>query len=234
MIARADAPAFSPKGRRPLRVLVEPSGFDLSNAGDCAMMQVALVRMRNMWPDATIQVLTDDPERLTEYCPGIEPMAASGRHAWVECGAFHPGVYQRLPNRLRVLSRLLQRALKRSCPAIAKQLARFKLRSLAPMDPGGLERYIHALSHADLVIVTGMGGITDTFAEYAFGLLGSLDLAITNGAMTALVGQGIGPLASPDLVAIARRVLPQVNFFSLREGLYGLPLLQILGVPRIG
>jgi colanic acid/amylovoran biosynthesis protein len=149
----------------------------------------------------------------------------------VKWGALHPGIYRRLPDKLRVLFRILQRALKSSYPGIAKQLARLKLRSLAPEDLGALDRYIEAISHADLVIVTGMGGITDTFAEYAFGLLGTIDLAIARGAMTALVGQGIGPLVSPDLVAIARRVLPKVDFISLREGLHSLPLLQTLGVP---
>ena len=35
------------------------------------MMQVALARMRNLWPEATIQVLTDDPDELTECCPNM-------------------------------------------------------------------------------------------------------------------------------------------------------------------
>jgi polysaccharide pyruvyl transferase WcaK-like protein len=220
-----------PRCRRPLRVLVEPSDFVLSNAGDSAMMLVALERMRNMWPDATIQVLTDDAERLIAYCPHVEPIAANGRHAWVECGALHPGVYRRLPNQLRLLSRTLQRRLKSSYPRIAKQLAKRRLRSLAPSDQGALDSYIEAIRYADLVIATGMSGITDIFPEYAFGLLGSLDLAIASGAFTALVGQGFGPLVSPDLVAMARCVLPKVDFVSLREGFHSLPLLERLGVP---
>ena len=62
-----------------------------------------------------------------------------------------------------------------------------------------LDRYLEAVRHADLVIVTGMGGVADVFPEYAFGLLKALDLAVENGAMTAMVSQGIGPLERPDL-----------------------------------
>jgi colanic acid/amylovoran biosynthesis protein len=195
------------------------------------MMVVALDRMRNMWPDATIQVLTDDAERLIDYCPYVEPIAANGRHAWVKSGGLHPGIYRRLPNQFRLLSRMLQRTLQTSYPRIAKRLAKRRLRSLAPVDQGALDNYIEALSIADLVIATGMSGITDMFPDYAFGLLASLDLAIASGAFTALVGQGFGPLVSPDLVAVAQCVLPKVDFVSLREGLHSLPLLESLGVP---
>ena len=215
-----------------MRVLVEPSEYLLSNAGDSAMLQVALARMRKMWPDATIQVLTDDPARLATYCPQIEPMAADGRHAWVNCCAVHPRIYRHLPGKLRVLSRVIQRTLRRSWPGMARQSARLSLRPLALIDLKGLDRYLDAISNADLVIATGMGGLTDTFPQYAFGLLETIDLAAAKGKTTALVGQGIGPLARPDLVAIAKRVLPKVDFISLREGLYGLPLLRMLGVSQ--
>ena len=50
--------------------------------------------------------------------------------------------------------------------------------------------------------------------------------------MTAIVGQGLGPFERWDLIAIAKRVLPKINFISLREGLYGLHLLQRLGAAR--
>jgi polysaccharide pyruvyl transferase WcaK-like protein len=184
-----------------------------------------------MWPGATIQVLTDDAEGLIACCPHVEPIAANGRHAWVECGALHPGVYRRLPNQLRSLSRTLQRTLKSSYPRIAKQLAKRRLRSLAPRDSGALDSYMDAISCADVVIATGASGIADIFPEYAFGLLGSFDLAIARGAFTALVGQGFGPLVSPDLVAMAKCVLPKIDFVSVREGFHSLPLLESLGVP---
>jgi hypothetical protein len=76
------------------------------------------------------------------------------------------------------------------------------------------------------------GGITDTFPEYTFGLLETLDSANSHGKTTALLGHAIGPLVRPDLVAIARRVLPMINLISLREGLHSLPLLRSLGVPQ--
>ena len=196
------------------------------------MMQIALARLKTIWPDATIQVLTDDPNQLPYDCPQILPMAASGRHAWVQSGLLHSGIYRRLPVKFRALFRRLRRNLSRSSPSIARRLAALQLRSLSNTDSDALDRYLESVLHADLVIVTGMGGITDAFPEYAFGLLETLDLAIECGAMTAMVGQGLGPLERRDLVAIAKRVLPKINFISLREGLYGVPLLDRMGVGR--
>src|ERR1700733_956544 len=194
------------------------------------MMQVALARLRSRWPEATIQVLTDDAERLMADCPDIEPLSAKGRHAWIQCGALHSGLYRPLPDTLKKLARIFQHALKISPSGITEQLARLQFRSLAPTDVVEVNRYIEAISRADLVVATGMGGITDTFPEYAFALLSVLDLAMAKCAMTALVGHGLGPLVSPDLVAIAKRVLPKIDFISLREGLHSLPLLRSIGV----
>jgi len=196
------------------------------------MMQIALARLKTIWPDASIQVLTDDPNQLADNYPQIHPMAAGGRHAWAQSGLLRPEVYDGLPDELKVVFRILRRTLKRSNPAIAKRLAISKLRSLSDTDSDTLDHYLETVRNADLVIVTGMGGITDAFPEYAFGLLETLDLAMESGAMTAIVGQGLGPLERRDLIAIAKRVLPKIDFISLREGLYGLPLLQRLGVAR--
>lgn len=196
------------------------------------MMQIALARLKTIWPDASIQVLTDDPNQLADSCPQMRLMAASGRHAWTQSGLLRPGVYDRLPDELKVVFRILRRTLKRSSPAVAKRLAISKLRSLSDADSDTLDHYLETVRHADLVIVTGMGGITDAFPDYAFGVLETLDLAMESGAMTAIVGQGLGPLERRDLIAIAKRVLPRIDFISLREGLYGLPLLQHLGVAQ--
>jgi len=83
---------------------------------------------------------------------------------------------------------------------------------------------------ADLIIVTGMGGITDAFPAYANDLLQTLQLAVRRRKYIAMLGQGFGPLENPRLVARARSVLPFVNFIGLREERASRPLLQSLGV----
>jgi colanic acid/amylovoran biosynthesis protein len=90
---------------------------------------------------------------------------------------------------------------------------------------------LDAVSRADLVVAVGMGGVTDTFSCFAADLLGTLKLAMRHGALTAMVGQGIGPIREPTLWALAQAVLPCVDFISLREARAGGPLLRSLGVP---
>jgi colanic acid/amylovoran biosynthesis protein len=51
------------------------------------------------------------------------------------------------------------------------------------------------------------------------------------GAVTACMGQGIGPLEDRRLVAFARRVLPRVELIAVREGRYSPDILRGWGVP---
>jgi colanic acid/amylovoran biosynthesis protein len=78
--------------------------------------------------------------------------------------------------------------------------------------------------------MSGMGGITDAYRQYAFGVLDTLGLAIQHGIPTAMFGQGIGPIQDAKLMARAREILPYVDLIALREGRVGRPLLDSLGV----
>ena len=74
-----------------------------------------------------------------------------------------------------------------------------------------LREFTNVVANADLVIVTGMGGITDAFPEYAMNLLETLALAVRCRRYVAMLGQGFGPLHTPKLVAQARVVLPHID-----------------------
>jgi colanic acid/amylovoran biosynthesis protein len=93
-----------------------------------------------------------------------------------------------------------------------------------------LRGFTNTVATADLIIVTGMGGITDAFPEYAANLLEVLALAVRSRRYVAMVGQGFGPLHNPKLAALARVVLPQIDFIAIREDRASLPLLLALGV----
>lgn len=56
-----------------MRILVEPCAHGMVNAGDIAMLKVATARLRELWPDARIGVITDVPDRLALHCPGTVP-----------------------------------------------------------------------------------------------------------------------------------------------------------------
>jgi polysaccharide pyruvyl transferase WcaK-like protein len=71
-----------------MEILLEPSEYRFLNAGDSAMMQVAMSRLRSMWPEAEIRVLTSHPELLPAYSPRVSPLANTGRLLWLEKTCF--------------------------------------------------------------------------------------------------------------------------------------------------
>ena len=198
-----------------VRVLVEPSDYVLRNAGDMAMLCTAVSRLVQKWPNALIQVLSDEPDALKAFCPEATPLPSAGRQCWLQMVRMperFPGVVQH--HAAKVVEVVWRRKL-----GWQNRAALTKLRE-----------FTKAVANADLVIVTGMGGIADAFPEYATNLLETLALAVRCRRYVAMVGQGFGPLHIPKLVARARIVLPHIDFIGLREDRAGLPLLQSLGV----
>jgi polysaccharide pyruvyl transferase WcaK-like protein len=201
----------SPEART--RILVEPSDYTFFNVGDVAMIQAALSRLDTLFPDSLIQVLTDDPDGLALHCARAMPLSRRGRQQWLSSGHWLAKVA-----RARPWSR----------PVESIVQLRMKLRGVAL---GHVREFRDAVAGADLIVVTGMGGITDWFEEYALELLDVLSLGIREGKPTAMLGQGIGPLHSRRLWARASQVLPHVDLIALREDRGGKPLLKALGVP---
>ena len=69
---------------RSVRVLVEPSDYVLRNAGDMAMLRTAVSRLIQKWPEALIQVLSDEPDALQAFCPEATPLRSAGRRYWLQ------------------------------------------------------------------------------------------------------------------------------------------------------
>ena len=66
-----------------MRILIEPSDYSLLNVGDAAMMEVAATRLNALWPDGTLEVLTDTPELLPRGLPGVTHLAYGRAQALV-------------------------------------------------------------------------------------------------------------------------------------------------------
>jgi colanic acid/amylovoran biosynthesis protein len=115
------------------------------------------------------------------------------------------------------------------------QVALARVRAYWPRTPiqihPSLDDYLSAVQCADLVLMSGAGNLNDSFKRHALCRLDTLELAMDCGAITALVGQGVGPISNPVLRGQAARILPKVNFIALRDGLGSLTLLTELGVP---
>ena len=188
-----------------MRVLVEPSGHVIRNIGDAAMTIIALERLSYLWPGARIQVLTDEPDRLPRHGPNVEPLITTGRKLWLH----RPWVQERRTRLNRPLVSLLRRVrilLRRYHPEMAYRALR-RWGGLSVEETAQLATFFEAISEADLLVVTGMGGLTSVFAPFAFELLEVVNCVQRLGAKTVMLGQGLGPIDIEELGRAASKIL---------------------------
>lgn len=208
----------------PMEILLEPSEYRFLNAGDSAMTQVAISRLRSMWPEAEIRVLTSHPELLPAYSPRVSPLTNDGRLRWLGENLFP------LPL-VRTRCKSWSRSISIRQPKIARRLRdlRYVLRS--PHDRQVMEEFLTVVGKANVFVVAGMGGLTSAFHDYTVMILDTLALAQALKVPTVLFGQGIGPFDG-GLGEKAADVLRKVDYIALREGRHGPALLRAWGVPE--
>jgi colanic acid/amylovoran biosynthesis protein len=211
-----------------MRILVDSCSYNCQNVGDLAMLTVAVSRLRELWPDASIDVITNAPALVARHCGDVNPVPVRGRRLLLEehlLGPMRTFVPRSVQHRLdRAEDRLRARA-----PRLFAASLRLKqvLRGRPAADAFA---FLRAVDAADLVVVNGAGILTDAFKANALGILATLDLALSQGKPTALFGQGLGPIADPELRRRATEVLPRVRLICVRESRTSLPLLSSLGV----
>jgi polysaccharide pyruvyl transferase WcaK-like protein len=208
---------------------VEPNAHHLLNVGDVAMLEVAVERLSALWPEASIQVITENPERLHRFCPVARPVDAVGRRLWFEDHFFTYTFHRLAPAPLSGRAKDLERLVRRRLPGAAERIIRTRA-ALRRDDVAPLGEFLAAVSAADVVVSTGAGALNDAFAPLALSILDLLATAKRNGAVTALLGHGLGPIEDRTLLRRAQEVLPSIDLITLREGRAGLPLLESLGV----
>jgi polysaccharide pyruvyl transferase WcaK-like protein len=235
------------------RILVENSEYWLSNIGDLAMMDVTVNRLRRRWPGARIGVLTDTPHLMQAYFPDVDPIDPRGSSVWSDSGllarlsrkagprlvgpvaigwvtarAWLPQKAQGLRRRSR---RLLARALVRRRADSSEDgpgdgsddRAELVARTASP-------NTLLAARTSSLVLALGGGYLTDQDFAQSTRVLSLLEHAHIMGKPTAMLGQGLGPMEEPTLLARASEVLPSVDFIALRERRKGPALLERVGV----
>jgi len=195
-----------------MRILVDQSGHGLDNLGDVSMLQVAVRRLQTHWPDAHIDVLAADADRLNSVCSGVHCVPTSGYFEYARPGSLF-GPLGRNPLGL-------ERDILVSNPDIALSLFRFTsvVRS-KPYDE--MLAYVNAVRNADLVVFSGGGYLCDTWPMMVIFVHTTFMLAKHFRKPTVLLGQGIGPLSSSPLKEMVRQVLARADLISLREGLLG-------------
>ena len=70
-----------------MRIFIYPSAPDCANLGDVAMLQIALERLRELWPGASFSVLMRAPEAFKNHCPGVKLVSARGCKYWLRQNA---------------------------------------------------------------------------------------------------------------------------------------------------
>jgi colanic acid/amylovoran biosynthesis protein len=213
----------------PVCILIEPLGDHLLNLGDVAMRQVAVARLRELWPDAAIRILTKDGDEVRRAIPGAEPLDVRAQRAW-----FHEltpeAIRSRLSARLAARVATAERSARARWPRRVDAAVTTKRRLLrqSTLDGGS---FLDTVLDSDLVFVSGAGAINDHFGTRISRAFDLLALAHAQGIATAMMGQGVGPLTDDAVMSAAREVLPRVGLIGLREERTGRPLLERLGVP---
>lgn len=191
-----------------MRILIENSGYALSNLGDVAMLKAALARFQVCFENPELHVVTAHPTRLESLCPDAVAVDSSGGFAW-RLQSLFPGLI--LPA-LRPVEDSAKSRFPRFYLAVAERIGR-RRDALA-----GMARYLEAIQGADAVFVTGGGFFSDPFREHARGILNTLEIATSLGKPIAFFGQGLGPLTSPGLRKALRGQLRRAVACGLREG----------------
>lgn len=200
--------------------------------GDVAMLQVAVVRLLDLWPEASIEVLTDSAANLARYCPGAKPLPRAGCECWMGDRVLLGQYHQYLPGPVSVRLINLKRAIGLRWPSFLELLIRLRL---AVRDRDGrsnkLADFLGALKTADLLVVCGSGGFADSCQEWNLSILSTVETAIRRGIPVVMFGQGMGPLNDPVVLSRAREVLPKVTLLTLRGTRGGQALLNAIGAP---
>lgn len=200
-----------------MEILVDNSGYGLDNLGDVAMLQVAVRRLKDIFPRAHIHVITAEPSRLAIYADFTVPVSERYRSAWFDTfnliGAwrrfFPPGFYgilQSLERKFRISHPEL--AVRRLAHRFSESDERFK----------DAAHFFQLVKQADLVVATGGGFVNDVFIRHASMVLDVLSLAKALGKPTAMLGQGLGPIKDPGLLKDSLSALQGLSLLTLREG----------------
>jgi len=215
--------------RAPIKALIDNGSYHLRNMGDVAMLQVAAVRLRDLFPGAELLVPTTNADLARRYL-GSVPL---NPHAWHGRLALRllPIKYTWVPKHGRRKLIQLERVCHRRAPMAAARLGllwrQFGRRATTTTLSG-----VRTISDTDLVIACGGGYLTDEFPAHALEMLDTFELAQDTGRPTAMLGQGLGPVRDPTLLKKMGEVLPRIDVIALREARVGVPLLHALGVAR--
>lgn len=236
-----------------MRILLDQAVYDQRNKGNVALLQAAINRLIELWPDAEISVLTEAPYILKLYCPRVYPVSVHSWQNWTEKRSQFEKFHKWVPD--SVLQFLLdaREEMWHRYPElmggdwrqrVKKFLGRGKNQPVTKMGTSPKEStnvdenpeeenkdFLQAIQNADLVVATGGGYLCDTDKKYTLQVFYTLEMGVRLGKPVAMVGQGVGPMNDPDLRARLGKLLPALDLILIREPKTGQALMDSLGVP---
>ena len=207
------------------RIRVENNSRHHLNVGDVAMLQVAVTRLREVFPEAEITVPSPAPERLAALCPDARVLDA------VRTPGFSESI---VPMSLPFVWRLQKHVWSRLDHSLSgfprgwRVLAEL-FRTGSPGQRTAIGDYLDELDSADLVVGPGGGYFNDEFADGSHSTFMPLLLASGSGKRVGMVGQGLGPANDRALIRLGRTLFPRLSFLGLREGRASLKVAQTMG-----
>jgi polysaccharide pyruvyl transferase WcaK-like protein len=210
-----------------MKILIENSGYSIANAGDSAMLEAAIKRLKIAFPESEINVFTVAPELLKLLSNECLPASILGQHIWFS--PYMAFVHNLFPGTNKWHISHFEWILRQKYPKLFLRL--FELKHLIlKRNQNELDDFIRLIRTSDLVVSSGGGYITDSFKNKCIATLGILGIAQAFDKPTVMLGHGLGPLEETTLRKKARLILPKVNLITLREGQKGPSLLHAFGV----
>jgi Uncharacterized conserved protein len=194
-------------------VIVQTGSNDLDNLGDLAMLEVLIERIRERHEGVRFSVFARNSHTLTTLGDDVRHIAVEHKSDWAAARKAYLAARHLVP--------ATDSSLRQWFPSLYRSVIRSKARALSNRE---------SVASADMLVVSGGGFLNDIFPGQAWPVFERLRVAIDSHLPFALMGQGLGPLRDPALVAIAKSTLPRAQLIAVRESLYSLPLLLELGV----
>jgi polysaccharide pyruvyl transferase WcaK-like protein len=204
---------------------------EFCNVGDVSMLQMAVTRLRKLFPNASFEVLTDSAESLPRFCPGAKPLDNFGRKLWFADGVLLGKYSNIIPQWFVDLLVKLKRTVRLRCPKLLKTMLILRLKFLnRPTDADAVIAFAQALQDADLLLISGAGGFYDGCQGWNLDVLDLIEAVARKGVPVVMLGQGFGPVSDPLVLARVAAVFPLVNFITLRGNRGALAALHQLGI----
>jgi len=216
----------------------------MRNKGNIALLQIAIQRISELWPQARLEVISFSPHIVKLYCPNVYAVSPDG-YNWSLSTKLKDRFMRYLPNPLLRLLFEVREAIWRIWPS-SLRIFRFSSRHSPTGDllEHHQEKEIEGMSEisinnstdtsllkgVDLFVATGAQYMSDACKRDALRTLDRLEASHKLGLPTAMVGQGIGPIYDLELVSRCTAVLPIVDLIFVRDAQVSPKLLNSFGV----